>query len=158
MKDRTYRYFAGTPLYPFGYGLSYTRFAFSSLRMPRSVHANQPLTVRAAVRNIGSRTSDEVVELYLRPAPTAKVRQIAPGQPMPRLELAGFERLRALPPHASRVVTFTLAPSQLRLVNAQGERRLQPKTWEIFVGGRQPDIAHPVATRSDVISGLVAVK
>ena len=66
MKGRTYRYFAGTPLYPFGYGLSYTKFAYSGLKLPsQSIKAGEPLVVEATVTNTGTRAGDEVAQLYL---------------------------------------------------------------------------------------------
>jgi beta-glucosidase len=140
MKNRTYRYFNGEPLYPFGYGLSYTRFSYSGLELPDHVDAGKPVSVRFRVTNVGDRSGDEVVQLYLRPAPNAKVREIAPGQPMPRVILAGFDRI-ALAPGASRTVTLTVKPEQLLLVNEMGERNLQPGDWQVFVGGGQPDLS-----------------
>ncbi len=140
MTNRTYRYFGGEPLYPFGYGLSYTKFAYDGLVVPMTGKAGKPVTVKVEVKNIGERPGDEVVQLYLRPAPDAKVREIAPGQPMPRLVLAGFARI-TLAPGASQTVSFKLKPEQLLLVNAQGERTLQPGDWQIFVGGGQPNLS-----------------
>jgi beta-glucosidase len=140
MTNRTYRYFSGEPLYPFGYGLSYTKFAYSNLKAPATVKPGEPVTVKVKIENIGERAGDEVVQLYLRPAPNETVRQISPGQPMPRLVLAGFQRTN-LAAHASKTVKFTLKPEQLLLVNAQGERTLQPGDWQIFVGGGQPNLS-----------------
>ncbi|MDQ2800390.1 MAG: glycoside hydrolase family 3 C-terminal domain-containing protein, partial [Armatimonadota bacterium] len=154
MKSRTYRYFSGKPLYPFGYGLSYTQFRYSHLTLPRRVEGTQSVSVTAQVENIGLRPGDEVAELYLRPAPGGEAaRQIALGQPMPRLELAGFARI-PLGPGQKKTVTFTLAPEQLRLVNAQGARILQPGTWQVYIGGKPPDISAP----KDVLSGMVSVQ
>src|SRR5205814_6398893 len=125
------------PLYPFGFGLSYTRFAYRHLRVAPA--PDRGLTVTAEVTNVGPRAGEEVVELYLRPAPGEKQRRIAPGQPMPRLELAGFRRL-PLQPHERVTVSFTLLPEDLRLFNAQGEHTLQPGQWQVFVSGGQPDL------------------
>ncbi len=140
MAHRTYRYFEGTPLYPFGYGLSYTKFTYSDLRVAPRIEAGRPATVEVRVSNVGARAGDEVVELYLRPAPDAPLRQIAPGQPMPRLILAAFDRVK-LAPGEGRVVQLTVRPEQLVLVNAKGERTLQPGAWQVFVGGSQPNLA-----------------
>ena len=144
MKGRTYRYFGGSPLYPFGYGLSYTQFRYSALRMPKRIRPGQAMTLTADVENVGARAGEEVVQLYLRPSPNAAVRDIAAGQPMPRLVLAGFLRV-PLGARERRTVTFTLSPEQLLLVDAQGGRSLQPGAWQVYVGGSQPDLdaKHP---------------
>jgi beta-glucosidase len=79
MKNRTYRYFEGTPLYPFGYGLSYSQFSYSNLKLStEQLNAGDPLTVEADVKNISDRDGDEVVELYLSfpKSPTAPIRAL----------------------------------------------------------------------------------
>jgi beta-glucosidase len=157
MAHRTYRYFDGPPLYPFGYGLSYTRFAYSGLRLPSIVEAGRPAVVEVRVENVGDRAGDEVVELYLRPAPDAPARQIAPGQPMPRLILAAFRRVN-LAPRESRVVQLTVPPEQLVLVNAKGERTLQPGDWQVFVGGGQPDLTGGRPAAGTVVSARFKVR
>ena len=156
MKNRTYRYFTGKPLYPFGYGLSYTQFSYSNLQMPKQVRSGQAVTLTAQVENSGKKSGAEVVQLYLRPAPASAVRQIAPDQPMPRLILAGFQRVD-LTPHAHSLVRFTLSPDQLRLLNVRGERTLQPHTWQIYVGGGQPEITSVGRPKSGV-SAVVTVR
>ena len=99
MKARTYRYFTGTPLYPFGYGLSYTTFVYSGLSVPTgAVDAGSPAVVEATVTNTGTRAGDEVAELYL------KFPDVAGA---PRLALRGFERVH-LEPGASTKVHFEL--------------------------------------------------
>ncbi len=156
MKSRTYRYFSGSPLYPFGYGLSYTKFAYSGIQAPATIARGQPVTVQATVQNTGKVAGDEVAELYLRPAPNAPVRQIAPDQPMPRVVLGGFQRV-SLTPGASTVIKFLLKPEQLLLVNAQGKRALQPGTWQIFVGGGQPDISGATTVPGANVTSLLTV-
>ena len=154
MTSRTYRYFTGHPLYPFGYGLSYTQFSYGSLHLPKQVGPGRPVQGMVTVENTGDRAGDEVVEMYLRPDPKGKERQIAPGQPMPRLVLAGFTRL-ALAPHGRTVVHFTLTPEQMRLVDANGGRTLQPHAWQVFVGGSQPDLG---VAQNNVVSGTLSVQ
>ena len=129
MKGRTYRYFHGDPLYGFGYGLSYTHFAFSNLKLSTdSLKAGDNLTVDADVRNTGDRAGDEVVELYLTPpqSDTAPIHA-----------LEGFERVH-LAPRATQRVHFTLHPRQLSLVDAQGDRAVRAGEYSVFVGGQQP--------------------
>ena len=167
MKNRTYKYFSGKPLYQFGFGLSYTKFAYSDLKAPASVAPGKSVNIQATVKNLGDREGDEVAELYLRPAPhlpsvdANKVapRLISPDQPMPQVILSGFQRIN-LAPGASKTVNFNLTPKQLLLVNAQGQRKLQPGTWEIFVGGSQPDLSHEATlqTSGTSLSSILTVK
>ncbi|MFZ0661131.1 MAG: glycoside hydrolase family 3 C-terminal domain-containing protein [Acidobacteriaceae bacterium] len=129
MKGRTYRYFHGDPLYPFGYGLSYTQFVFSGLKLSTdSVKAGDDLSVEADVRNAGPRAGDEVVELYLTPPQNGL---------SPIHALRDFTRVH-IAPGATRHVRFTLRPRQLSLVDANGNRGVQPGHYSVFVGGQQP--------------------
>lgn len=137
MTNRTYRYFTGEPLYPFGYGLSYTDFAYRNLRLSRETLADgQALAVTVDVQNVGQRAGDEVAQLYLR--------HLNASIPAPRHSLQGFQRL-ALQPGETRRVTFTLESRQFSLVSAAGERVLEPGEVQIFVGGGQPSDETPSA-------------
>jgi beta-glucosidase len=130
MAGRTYRYFSGEPLYPFGFGLSYSTFAYTDLKIePRASGA----VVTAAVQNTSSRAGDEVVQLY--------VTDLTSSGPKPIRALAGFQRIH-LDPGQRQQVTFTLGPRELSLVNEQGKRIFQGGRFAVSVGGRQPD-AHP---------------
>ena len=129
MKGRTYRYFHGDPLYPFGYGRSYTHFTYSNLKLSsQTLNAEDDLLVDADVRNVGLRPGDEVVELYLTPPQSALA---------PRVELEGFERIH-IEPGETHHVRFTLHPRQLSLVDADGNRSVEPGRYSVFVGGQQP--------------------
>lgn len=129
MKGRTYRYFTGEPLYPFGYGLSYTTFGYSGLRLPASVLTDEDVPVRVTVQNTGDRDGDEVVELY--------VRHLHAEGRAPIHALEGFTRVH-LRPGEKKVVTFTLSPRALSLVRENGQRVEGPGTVQIFAGGGQP--------------------
>ena len=144
MKDRTYRYFAGKPLYAFGDGLSYTQFAYTGVRLSNSsLDAGEPLTVEADVKNTGARVGDEVAELYLTPPADGLA---------PRLALAGFTRVH-LAPGESRQVRFTLTPRDLSVVDAQGKRAVRAGRYAIAVAGSQPG---PSAARAELtITGTV---
>jgi beta-glucosidase len=132
MKNRTYRYFTDKTLYDFGYGLSYTKFSYSHLKLSATtIQAGDTLTVQAEVRNAGSVTGDEVAELYLAPP------QDANGGLSPHLQLEGFERIH-LSPDESKQVTFRLNPRQLSEVDANGLRSVQPGSYTLSVGGSQP--------------------
>jgi beta-glucosidase len=147
MKGRTYRYFTGTPLYPFGYGLSYTTFAYADPALSTtSVKAGGTLTVSATVRNTGARASDEVVEVYLD----------APDVPLaPRHALVGFRRVH-LAPGESRRMAFELLPRALSTVDASGNRAMVAGHYRIFIGGGQPGDA-PGVSASFTITGRDAL-
>jgi len=137
MEGRTYRYFRGEPLFPFGHGLSYTRFRYRDLRVAGrdpavggvSVRAGESVEVSVEVENAGSVAGEEVVQLY--------VSDEEASVPVPVRALAGFER-SALAPGERRRVTFTLSPRRLSLIDAQGRRVVEPGTFRLSVGGKQP--------------------
>jgi beta-glucosidase len=132
MKNRTYRYYTGEVLYRFGYGLSYTTFSYSRLRLSRSnVQAGDTLTAEVDVHNSGSVAGDEVAELYLIPP------QDGNGGLSPHVQLEGFQRIHLLPGQ-TRTVTFQLGPRQLSEVDADGIRSVQPGRYKLSVGGAQP--------------------
>jgi beta-glucosidase len=130
MDGRTYRYFKGAPLYPFGHGLSYTRFKYSGLTVsPSRAQPNAPVTVSATVENAGRAEGDEVVQLYVTDV-EASVR-------VPLRSLAGVERVR-LKPGERRVVTFALDPRQLSVITDDGRQVVEPGEFRVTVGGKQP--------------------
>lgn len=128
MAGRTYRYFTGTPVFGFGYGLSYTQFGYSGLKAPASVKAGETVEVHATVTNSGAAEGDEVAELYLTPSND--------GQGLLRA-LAGTRRVH-LKPGESREVTFTLSPRALSQVQRDGVRLQTDGVFGVFVGGAQP--------------------
>jgi beta-glucosidase len=129
MKDRTYRYFTGAPLYRFGYGLSYTCFQYTSGRLStETLQAGDSLIVSAQVKNTGARDGDETVELYLIPKAIA-------GSPL--RTLVGFEKIH-LSKGETKSVEVIIAPRLLSLVAADGSRRVQPGEYELYLGGGQP--------------------
>jgi beta-glucosidase len=144
MANRTYRYFTGQPLYPFGYGLSYTRFAYSNLKLDEpAVQAGQPLTVEADVKNTGSREGDEIAELYLTYPHLS-------GAPIRALK--GFTRVHLASGDTAHL-RFTLSPRDLSIVNESGDRVITAGTYQLSVGGGQPGTVALVADGSFQISG-----
>jgi len=134
MKGRTYRYFVGEPLYPFGHGLSYTRFEYSDLRIERpEAGPGDVVSVSAAVRNAGARAGDEVVQLY--------TRAVAPKRPMPIKQLRGFERV-SLPPGQQRRVSFRLTPAEdfSHYDEARKSFAVEPGDYELQIGASSRDI------------------
>jgi beta-glucosidase len=132
MKNRTYRYFTGQPLYPFGYGLSYSSFDYSGLKFSNpTLQAGSPVDVDINVKNTGKRDGDEVVQLYI-------TFPKMPGAPLKALR--GFTRVH-LKSGESRQVKLTLAPRDLSYVNDAGDRMVAAGDYLITVGGGQPGTA-----------------
>jgi beta-glucosidase len=129
MAKRTYRYFDGQPLYPFGYGLSYTAFAYQNVKADReNVGAGYSLTITAEVTNTGAMAGEEVVELYL-------THEGVEGAPLRALE--GIKRI-ALGRGEHRAVSFTLRHRELSVVDPSGKRRIMPGKVDVWVGGGEP--------------------
>jgi beta-glucosidase len=144
MKDRTYRYFTGTPLYPFGYGLSFTKFQYSNLKVAStSVNAGDPLGLDVDVKNSGARAGDEVVELYL------SFPQV-PGTPIRALR--SFQRVH-LDAGASQHVHFDLTPRDISSVTEAGDRVVAPGAYVVNVGGGQPTPSSTTASTVFTVSG-----
>ncbi|MFC3549878.1 glycoside hydrolase family 3 C-terminal domain-containing protein [Lysobacter cavernae] len=134
MRGRTYRYFDGEPLYAFGHGLSYTRFAYGDLHLDRKrATPSQPVKVSLQVKNTGARAGDEVVQLYLKPTEPKRERA--------RKELRGFQRVH-LQPGESREVTFTITPDRdLRTWDEQRDAySVDPGAYEVQVGASSADV------------------
>jgi beta-glucosidase len=148
MKGRTYRYFEGTPLYPFGYGLSYTTFAYSGLKVPVDpVAAGSPVTAEATVTNSGKVAGDEVVQLYLNFPGVA-------GAPLKALR--GFQRVR-LEPGASQQVKFELKPRDLSLVTEAGEPVVAEGEYTLSIGGGQPGTGAPLVAHAFHVKGSLTL-
>jgi beta-glucosidase len=150
MAGRTYRYFHGDPLFPFGHGLSYTTFAYDELEMPDAVLVGEAATVRVRVENTGTVAGEEVVQLYLT--------DVEASVPVPIRSLQGVERVH-LEPGESRFVSFTLTPRQLSLIDDEGERVVEPGVFEISVGGKQPGFSGVSdAETTGVVTGRFEVR
>ena len=144
MKERTYRYFHGDPLYPFGYGLSYSKFEYVTPTLSTStLRAGEPLTIETDVKNASNRTGDEVVQVYLT---------------FPQIPLSPIRALRAF----SRVhvdagqtqhVHLTLKPRDLSLVNADGDRLIAAGAYTVSIGGGQPGTRAPTVSAPFTIEG-----
>jgi beta-glucosidase len=136
MDDRTYRYFRGEPLYPFGHGLSYTRFRYSDLQLDRqTLGAGETLAVSALVENAGARDGEEVVQLYVRDVESPS------SLPMPLKQLRGFARLRLARGQKQRV-EFSLLPARdfAHYDPARRAEAVEPGEFEIQVGASSQDI------------------
>jgi beta-glucosidase len=129
MKNRTYRYFTGEPLYPFGYGLSYAKYQYVSAKLSTpKLQAGSSVTISAQVKNVGDRDGDEVAEIYLVPKTISDA---------PLRVLVGFEKFH-LRKGETRDFEITLPPRQLSLVAPDGSRSVRPGDYELYIGGGQP--------------------
>ncbi len=129
MQGRTYRYFKGEPLFPFGFGLSYAKFNYANLKLSASkLNAGKDLSITADVQNAGNRAGDEVVQLY--------ISDVAASVPVPIRSLAGTRRVFLKPGEKQRV-SFTLSPTQMSLIDDNGKRVIEPGEFLISVGGKQ---------------------
>ncbi len=131
MKGRTYKYFRGEPLYPFGYGLSYTTFEYSNLKIAKKAKTGESVSVKVNVTNSGKVAGDEVVELYLKDEEAST--------PRPIVELAGFNRIN-LAPGESKTVEFELSARQFSMIGENDKRVIEPGWFTISVGGGQPGL------------------
>ena len=148
MANRTYRYFAGKPLYPFGYGLSYTKFSYGDLSLTeQSVAAGKPLGADVTVTNTGKVAGDEVVQLYLD-FPAIKGA--------PRVALRGFQRIH-FDAGASQKVHFELKPRDLGMVTEEGNPIIAQGDYTLSIGGGQPDTGAPGATAHFHVDGQYAL-
>jgi len=130
MKGRTYRYFTGTPVYPFGHGLSYTQFDYGPLTVQAAPDGGQNgVTFTTEVVNKGARAGEDVAQLYLSFPPR-------PG--MPRLALRGFQRV-SLKAGETKTLRFELSPRDLSSVTPEGERRVTAGRYRVTIGSGQPE-------------------
>jgi beta-glucosidase len=148
MANRTYRYFNGKPLYPFGYGLSYTTFSYNGLSLPtQAVAAGQPVGADVTVTNTGKIGGDEVVQVYLK-FPDVN------GAPL--IALRGFQRIH-LEPGASQKVHFELKDRDLGMVTGAGNPIVAAGEYTISIGGGQPDTGAPGVSGQFHIEGQIAL-
>jgi len=144
MQGRTYRYFADKPLYGFGFGLSYTTFAYKDLKIASpSVKAGDPVTVEADVQNTGARAGDEVVQLYL-----TQPR----GFETPLRVLAGFKRVHVAAGQSAHV-SLTIDPRFLGQVDEKGTRVIMPGEYTVSLAGAQPQDAASVQAGKFTVTG-----
>lgn len=132
MKGRTYKYMKEEPLYPFGFGLSYSTFTYSNIKLSASTvkqKQKQSIDVEATVSNTGKSEGEEVVQLYLTDLETSIAA--------PLYSLNGIQRVK-LKPGSSSVVKFTITSEMMELVNAKGERIIEPGKFKVSIGGSLP--------------------
>jgi beta-glucosidase len=144
MNNRTYRYFKGTPLYPFGYGLSYTTFSYTALSVPKNpIKAGDPLVVEVTVTNTGKREGDEVAQVYLSFPNVA-------GAPLRALR--AFKRVHLKQGEAQKL-RFELKERDLSMVSEAGEPMVVEGQYSISIGGGQPDTGAPTVVGRFQVKG-----
>jgi len=144
MQNRTYRYMKNEALYPFGFGLSYTRFEYSDLKLSKSkIGVGEGFTVSVKVTNTGNMAGDEVAQVY--------IKDVEASCAVPNWQLSGMKRIK-LESGESAEITFEIFPEQLAVVNDDGQSVIEPGDFEIYVGGSQPD------TRSIKLMGKAPLK
>lgn len=147
MANRTYRYFTGDVLYPFGYGQSYTTFKYRKLELPKEVQTGDSVTVKVEVCNSGKYKGEEVVQLYLSHRAIAKE--------VPVCQLAGFRKIE-LKPGERRMVEFRLSPRNLAYVDETGGISTASGMIKFSVGGVCPNA--PEKFTAGLVSGTVELK
>jgi beta-glucosidase len=146
MEGRTYRYFRGVPLYPFGYGLSYTSFRYSNIKIPVQSYKGDSIRVSVNVSNVGTRDGEEVIQLYVK----YSLQDIR----TPNHALKGFKRIQ-LKKGESRMIYFSLSPNDLSLVNDKGNSFQPSGKLIISIGGGQPGVKMPGV--ADVLSSAIEI-
>lgn len=136
MKDRTYRYMKNEALYPFGFGLSYTTFAYSDIEVSSETVGDKGITVRAVLTNTGDREGTETVQIYVK----------ADREGTPNAQLKGIRKV-SLQAGESRKIEVSLPADAFALYDKQGVNKVEAGQYFVFVGGAQPD------SRSEKMTG-----
>lgn len=147
MKNRTYRYFNGDVLYPFGYGLSFTKFKFKKLNVPQEVQIGDTINISTEVVNTGKSAGEEVIQLYL------SHKDIAPEAP--NSQLVGFQKVM-LQPGERKIVHFKLSPRNLAYVDETGGVNTMPGKIKVYIGNVCPNA--PERFTSGVLSTTMELK
>lgn len=150
MKNRTYRYMENEALYPFGYGLSYTRFEYSDIIISKSeLLSGETLKLKVKVKNVGNYESDETVQLYLK--------DVEASVDVPKYQLKGIKKI-TLKPNEEKQVCFELTPRLMAIIDNEGNCILEPGIFQVFIGGNQPDARSAKLTHSEVKKIFFEVK
>jgi beta-glucosidase len=149
MDGRTYKYFSGAPLYPFGHGLSYTTFQYSNMQVPENSSTSENLKVSVQLKNTGPVAGDEVVQFYVSRKDRNNLDPIC--------KLLGFERIH-LEPGEEMQVEFTIESRQLSGIDENGNRVLQPGIFKVFIGGGQERYADGLAAEIEINGSPVSFR
>jgi beta-glucosidase len=151
MKGRTYRYMTAEPMYPFGFGLSYTKFTYSDLKLSKTtIKKTEPVTATLTVTNSGRYAGEEVVQLYM-------THEDVKGIATPLYSLKGFKRI-SVAPGASVPVQFTLTPDMLTIVDNNGKSILPAGKIKLSIGGSLPGSRSEALGASRGVEAVIMVK
>lgn len=149
MANRTYRYMRNEALYPFGYGLSYSKFEYSEIKLINDkLKSGENMECTVSVKNIGNYESDEIVQLYLK--------DLEASVEVPRWSLKGIKRVHLKPGEIIKV-EFIVTASQMALITNEGKRVLEPGMFEVYIGGSQPDERSQMLTGTRVCKALFEI-
>lgn len=146
MKNRTYRYYTGDPLYPFGFGLSYTTFEYDAMEFEKSIKAGSELSVRIRVRNSGNRDATEVVQLYL----TDQKASV----PVPLKSLVAFRSI-SLQAGEERWVEFSIQPDQMAVINSDFVAEVEEGDFNLWAGGSTGTGQHGIEGKFHISGNLI---
>lgn len=150
MKNRTYRYMENEALYPFGYGLSYTKFEYSMIKTSKEkINIGEDITCSINVKNVGVYDSDEIIQLYLKKPDSSFIQ--------PKWELNGFKRIN-LKIGEEKNIEFKITPRQMALIDNEGKCILKPGSYEIYLGGSQPDTRSLDLTKNKIVKTKFEMK
>ena len=149
MANRTYRYATEEPWFPFGFGLSYTNFEYSDIKVSNSkINKNEPFSIEATLKNTGSVASDEVVQLY--------VSQLKSRYKQPVYSLKGFKRV-TLDKNGSIKVSFEITPEMYMGFDEDGKQTFEPGTYKFYIGGSTPSARSLALGASNPVEILVNI-
>eukprot|EP00823_Brevimastigomonas_motovehiculus_P003768 TRINITY_DN233_c0_g3_i1.p1 TRINITY_DN233_c0_g3~~TRINITY_DN233_c0_g3_i1.p1 ORF type:complete len:846 (+),score=181.20 TRINITY_DN233_c0_g3_i1:96-2633(+) len=159
---KTYRYYQGSVLFPFGFGLSYTNFLYSSLSLSASALVPcQSLTASLSLINSGSFKSDEIVQVYLRYESRSWSSPPASISAFPYHSLRNFTRVLGISPQEQRSISFVIHPEDMTVVDDDGIRWIMPGQWRLFAGHQQPSrptlSEHGADENGDVLDSVFSV-
>lgn len=146
LTTQTYRYFKGEPLYPFGYGLSYTAFQYDDLRINTAYKAGLAVKLSVKVKNTGSLAGDEVVQVYVASEKGQGHRPLRSLEAFKRIHLQAGE---------TKTVDLVIRPDAFSFVDDKSKRTVAPGNYTITVGGGQPDVK--IKTNSNVLKASVNI-
>jgi beta-glucosidase len=149
MSQRTYRYSQAEPLYPFGFGLSYTEFVYSDLVLEQvKVKVGEGVNGRFSLTNCGTVAAEEVAQIYLT--------DVAASVLVPQHKLVTFERVQ-LAADARRTISFTITPEMMMLIDDEGQAVLEPGQFKLTLGGCSPSTRGLALGASEPVGTTFAV-